>query len=188
MLKIKSATRLAITIGIICATMIWVAMGLNLIPDPHQMAAKNRVNVTKAIAVTASSYAESRRYRDLEKTLERNLAIDPSIISIGVRRITGNHLLAVGPHHELWCDDPKALSSKEQIVIDILANNRPWGQLEILFRAQERGLMSLLFGFPFGMFGFLTCGITLLTWLVLGRTFKYLNPANVVRWRNNCEY
>lgn len=180
MLKIKSATRLAITIGIICATMVWMALGLSLVPDPHQMAAKNRVNVTKAIAVTVSSYAESRRYLELEKLLERNLAIDPNIVSIGVRRKTGNHLLVVGPHHKFWDDDPQALNINDQIVVDILANSRPWGQLEILFRAQERGLMSLLFGFPFGMIGFLTCGLTLLTWLVLGRTFKYLNPANVV--------
>ena len=154
MLKIKSATRLAITIGIICATMVWMALGLHLVPDPNRMESKNRVNVTKAIAVTVSSYAENRRYLELEKLLERNLALDPSIVSIGVRRNTGTRLVTVGPHVEVWEDDPDVRTAHDQIVVDILANNRAWGKMEIVFRTQQQSWMSWLFGFPFGLIGF----------------------------------
>ena len=183
MLKIKSATRLALTIGIIGATMTWMALGLQLVPNPSRMESKNRVNVTKAIAVTVSTYAESRRYLELEKLLERNLAIDPNIVSIGIRRDTGTHLVTVGPHLDVWEDDADEHTAQDQIVVDILANNRDWGKMEIVFRAQQQSWLSSLFGFPFGLIGFLTGGLTLLTWIVLGRTFKYLNPTNVVPTR-----
>ena len=52
------------------------------------------------------------------------------------------------------------------------------GQLEIVFKP-SRGLIAALV-FPLSFIAFLAAGLSLSTWVVLSKTFKYLNPSKVV--------
>ena len=180
MFKIKSATRLALTVGMGCASLVWLAIGLGLIPDPYQYQVENRVDLTKAIAVNVTTFAENKRTSDLAKILDRTVQADQNVVSIGVRRRgKKSYYHTSGPHQTFW--KPELTSDPgRQISIEILANKKPWGELEVGFvPVKQSGLMGIL-GFPFAMIAFIAASMVLLTWAVLGKSFKYLNPSRVV--------
>ena len=181
MFRIKSATRLAVTIGFISLTLVCLAMSLNLIPNPQQLEIERRLSVTRVIAVSVSTLAESNRLPEIQLMLERNVGIEPSILSIGVRRERGPKSLAeAGPHSQSWNPAEQGQQGLQQISVDILSNSRKWGQLEIVFHSVQRSWLRWLLQFPNGLIGFLSAGLTLLTWLVLNKTFRYLNPSKLV--------
>ena len=84
--KIKSATRLALIIGLGCATVVWIATGIGLIPNPHELEVSKRVDITKSIAVNVTTYAENHRGIRLQSILDRTVGIDEDLISVGVTR------------------------------------------------------------------------------------------------------
>jgi len=86
MTKIRSATRLALTIGMGCATIVWVAIGIGMIPNPSELELSKRVDMTKNIAVNVATYAENQRGIRLEKILQRTVEVNQNLISIGVSR------------------------------------------------------------------------------------------------------
>ena len=74
--KIKSATRLALIIGLGCATVVWIATGIGLIPNPTELEVSKRVDVTRNIAVNVSTYAENQRGIRLQTILDRSVGVD----------------------------------------------------------------------------------------------------------------
>lgn len=180
MFKLKSSTRLAITLGIGCASLVWLAVGMGLVPDPNQKEIENRVALTKSIAVNVTTFAENRRISDLKSILTRNVDVDSNLQSFGVRRIgRANYLIATGSHEEKWVADVRKNPGR-QIEVRILANGKEWGTLEVAFVPIKQPIILGILVFPFGLVAFVFSSMTLLTWAVLGKTFKYLNPSKVV--------
>jgi len=181
MFKIKSATRLALTIGCACATIIWIAVGLGLISNPQQMELRQRIAITRTAALSVSSFAARKRSTTgLAEILNQVSLSDESVTSVGVRRAGRNDYLAVsGPHKSAWVAD-KENDNAQQISVEILSNGRPWGQLEIAFKPFQAGRGILGISFPYGLIAFVGSGLSLLSWFVLSKTFRYLNPSKVV--------
>ena len=179
MSRITSATRMALSIGIGCASLIWIATSTGLIPNPITQQAKSRILTTKVIAVSVSSFAESPRQTGLRKVLERFVAANKNLSSVGIlRRGQRDYFITVGPHSKNWTvqheNDPE-----KQIGVEILANGNQWGHLQLAFNPyQEVGKEGLVF--PFGLILFLFAATSLLSWAVLSKSLKYLNPSKVV--------
>lgn len=180
MFKIKSATRLSITVGISCATIIWFALGIGLVPDPEKLEAKYRIDLTKMVAVNVATFAETKRTANLSSVLDRIVAVEKSVTSIGVRRRgRSNYFLVSGPHKKNWIQD-QSNDPGSQVEVEILAGGRAWGSLEIAYHPMHSSGLSALVEFPNGMIWFISAAMILVTWSVLGNTFKYLNPSAVV--------
>ena len=183
MFKIKSATRLALTIGFICASLLWLAVGLQIIPNPFQPVIKGRVDVTKTVAASVAAFAENQRYSDMQTVLDRVVAGNEELLSVGVKR-HGKYYAQAGPHLQLWTRLADTLKSTEnQINVKIIANEREWGELELFFQPLQMHGWSGMWIFPVPMVAFLTCSLSLGTWYVLNKTFKYMNPSRVVPGR-----
>lgn len=180
MFKIKSATRLAISVGIGCATLIWLAISLGLINDPVQLQLDRRIDLTKNLAVSVTSFAESKRTNELKNLVARTVQTNDEIESIGVRRHLNKRYISVsGPHEENW-NPYLAQDPDRQVSVEILANGKPWGTMEVSFISIRSVGLASLFAFPVGLIGFITSAMILITWLILCKTFKYLNPSTVV--------
>lgn len=184
MLRIKSAARLALTIGLICASASWLATGLQIIPNPFQPIIDGRIQTTKSVAATVTTFAENQRFHDMQKVLDRVVASNDEIMSIGIVR-QGRYFIEAGPHSRIHAKfEGTSLESTENYInVKIISNGFEWGRLELFFQPiQATGWRSMLV-YPLPMVAFLTCSISLGTWFVLSRTFKYMNPSNVVPGR-----
>lgn len=182
MFKIKSATRLALTVGIGCASLIWLAAALGLIEDPAQTELKKRVSLAKFVAVSVTTFAENKRSHDLKVILDRVVTTESDLVSIGVRRRGRSGYVAIaGPHQQEWQTNSTNANASGQITVEILANGSSWGNLEVRFVENEKSTAYYgLLAFPFTLAIFIASSTALLTWGVLGKTFRYLNPSNVV--------
>ena len=171
---------MALSIGIGCASIVWIATAFGLIPDPIVEKNDSRIKTTRTIALNVVTFAENRREVNLRKILERTCKTDPSIASIGVKqRGHSAFLFAFGNHQQNWDPEQKNDASK-QVGVDILANGRPWGDLEIVFNPHTKSGSVLSIGFPFGLVLFVFAACSLFAWMVLARSLRYLNPTNVV--------
>jgi diguanylate cyclase (GGDEF)-like protein/putative nucleotidyltransferase with HDIG domain len=178
MFKIRTAARLAITFGVITASVIWFAVSIRLIPDPQKLELENRIAVTKSIALSVKAHAENRRDVKLDPLLDRTMFAYKCVRSIGVKRGGRRGYAGVrGPHAETWNIKTKN-DPRKQVGVEVLSNGKLWGTVEVGFAPVENS-----YGFPFKIIGFIAASMALMSWLVMSRTFKYLNPSNVVPGR-----
>ncbi len=183
MLRIKSATRLAITIGLIFASLMWMAVGIGILPDPEKAALQNRISLAKSIASNVATYAEGQRIQDLRKAMQRVAMTNDELLSIGVMRSSGYYVAQTDEHLKVWKLAKAESSTKHQIAVKVFANNREWGWLQIAFRDKGLSWMAKLWRFPVALIACLSSTLILLSWFVLARTFRYLNPSQVVPTR-----
>ena len=183
MKKIRSATRMALSIGIGCASLVWIAAALGIIPDPLANQGKSRISTVRTLAINVSSYAENRTAIKLNQILERAVELDENIRSIGVKRLhSKGYLMKFGPHKAEWNPELDNDASK-QVMVDILVNNRTWGSLEVVHEPYSIAGNMLGLSFPFGLIAFVFGASSLFAWLILSRSLRYLNPSNVVPTR-----
>ncbi len=173
---IKSTCRIALTLGLIAVSVIWIAHGLKLIPDSVQEQVQARLQFCDSLAVTAASFADQHDSSELESIVDRLGNRIDGLQSI--RIVKGNEKIAEwGEHPEDWQPSREHdASTSERMVVAILANNKVWGQVQVSFIKLNRinTFRSII------LILFMGSAVTLLAWLFLYRTLKYLNPSKVV--------
>lgn len=178
MLPVKTSTRLAISIGLISVSVIWLAVGLKLIPDAIQPQVSGRLNFAESMAVSATAMVEANRIRDLEQVLAEIDRRNHELISVGMRDSDGQLSFHTGDHPQNWQADGS--SNTDQMTIKLYQNRKPSGALELKFTPLRQEGWSSLLAFPLPLVLFCGALIILLNWSYLGRTLRQLNPARVV--------
>ena len=176
MFKLKSATRLAITVALIVASNLWLAMMLGIAPDPSKQAIRKRIEVSEMIAISAARLAEGNRLPELSAIMQQVTERNPELESIGVRKRDETYRVTFGTHIGLW---RPGIQSAEQISIDIKSNNLVWGTIELRYLPLSKAGAWGLFQYPLNLTFFLFGSTCLLAWLTFSRTFRYLDPTKV---------
>jgi diguanylate cyclase (GGDEF)-like protein/PAS domain S-box-containing protein/putative nucleotidyltransferase with HDIG domain len=172
---IKTTCRIAITLGLIVVSVVWIAHGLNLIPDTTRDRVNSRLQLCESLAVTTSWFAENSLDRGLESIVERIGARNPDIVSVRIMK-QDREIAGWGQHPADWANRPLEQSTAERMSVDILANGRYWGRVQVAWwpirhNSSLNALLLVVF-----------CGalVALLSWAFLTRTLKHLNPSKVV--------
>lgn len=140
-----------------------------------------RKRLTETVATQAVVLVERDDDIALGKTLNRLLAANPDMRSVGIRRADGSLLIERGDHRRHWEIRDSARSSLDQVSVPIYANQALWGQVEISFTpttkpgwldilAQPMALMVMLMGL----------GGFLIYYTYLRRAMHYLDPSAAV--------
>ena len=177
MLGIRSATRLAITIGVVAATFAWLASDIEIIPNPRQANLDGRVEVAKTIAISVTSDVRKNHTFDLGDKIESIVVASPEVASIGIKRITGRYSSATEGHIANWRSDDFPETCRVEAKIH--KGNEVWGNIQILFVPDENKIGSSYY-YPLRAVFFLFAAVSLSTWMILNQTFRYLNPSKVV--------
>ena len=172
---IKTTCRLAITLGMITVSVVWIAHGLKLIPDTTEDRVANRLQLCESLAVTTSWFAENGNESGLDDIVSQIAQRSRDVASIRIMKNQAS-IAIWGDHPSDWPNEPLRVSSSERMSVDILANGSYWGRVQVSyipFTAKNVISLSLLVTF---------CGslVILLSWFYLNRTLKYLNPSRVV--------
>jgi hypothetical protein len=128
---IKTSTRLALSAGFITVTVIWLAVGLNLLPDATQSKLAGRAELVSAIAINTGILIDSQRERELQSFLDEICARSNEITSCGIRNPDGELKNAASDHARHW--DRRNYDPTHQFVAPIMRDGLPQGQLEINF-------------------------------------------------------
>ncbi len=177
--RLKPATRIALTLGFVSASIIWIAHGLNLIPSPRDQVHGRRIAIVKTLVGSLSGIASgsSSDGATLQRTLELATRLNEDVLSAGVRN-KSRYLAKSGNHKANW----KLANSghqPNQAELEVFANKRLWGTLEVRFSEIDSGGI-FGFMFPLSIIAFVSLLTTAFSWWVLSRSFRYLNPSKVV--------
>eukprot|EP01047_Picozoa_sp_COSAG01_P082112 COSAG01_NODE_16641_length_1218_cov_2.510251_2_plen_82_part_01 len=82
MFKIKSSTRLALTLGLGVSALVLLAITLELIPNPQNQIIKSRTSLVKLLIVDVTTLAESKQVGDLSVLFRRSVAVEKDLVSI----------------------------------------------------------------------------------------------------------
>ena len=178
---IRSSTRLALSIGIAGATALWIAADLEVFPNPVKPRVEDRVEFTKSVAAQASLAVQNRRLFEFKKIYEQTTGEQTQLRSLGIVRGTGRYVVSTGSHETQWSAASDFGMSK--ITVEILTGGQSWGELQLLYRPIPGVDRGGLWHYPLAMVCFAFASLSLLSWVLLSRTFRYLNPTKVVPTR-----
>jgi diguanylate cyclase (GGDEF)-like protein len=179
MLPIRSSTRLAISIGMICSSVVWLAIGLKLVPDVDAARVAARIKLAESVATSATALIEANRNRELQTVLRNIDQRNAEIASIGIRDPRGRLVFSTcGPAPGATAEQHPEKS--DRLTITIYNNKKPSGQLELTFAPLQASGQGMWLSFPFPMILFCGALTILLNWSYLSRTLRHLNPSKVV--------
>lgn len=175
--KIRSATRLALSLVAITAMLVWSAQSLKVIPSQQELRLQHRLKTCESLALQTTSSIKSNRTAELARIATAITQRDSDINSIALKRRNGNLAFATEGHDKYWTHEDK--NTQDQIAVDLDINGKTWGTLQLAF--VPRGTES--FYGMLRMILFLSAGAGVLSWIVLSRSLTYLNPTKVVPQR-----
>jgi diguanylate cyclase (GGDEF)-like protein/PAS domain S-box-containing protein len=193
--QLRTAIRLALCVGLIASAAVWVSLALRILENPASNDAKHRTTVAKYVSLVASSMINSNRKTDLKSALTQLIESEPALVSIGIREKFGR-LIAAGPHETTWpaqatsvsansntraeTEDSEADLGANHVRVDLLANGRKYGSIELAFKTDVTSLWAMFFGFPVPLATFIGGFVSVCSWVIFERSFKYLDPSQVV--------
>lgn len=186
MIRFGPAARLAFgVLGLIMSLFLLVDLVVGVIPDRSEMAATLRGRLSESLAVQVTALLQSEGGEALlDKTFKQVLERNKEVVSVAVRERGGKTIALTGPHLATWTLEPGAKSTLTHVRVPLLADGRPWGDMEIVFRPV---LPSTLFGWlgdPLVRSVALIAVLGLpLVYLYLRRALQYLDPGSVIPQR-----
>jgi len=120
---------------LVCLLMM-LDLALKLLPDQRAAAQAVREQVALNLALQVRPMLGDPRLRATLGSMLGDIAQQsPDLTSIGVRRASGDLLLATTGHERAWQAPPMNLSTLTSVVIPLYTEAGRWGQLEIGYKA-----------------------------------------------------
>ncbi len=183
-LRWRPSTLTRVTFGIVSLTLAIALMAdavFHVLRDDVDVARQVRKRVSENVAIHISVLANKKDIDGIERTTRNILAREPDVLSIAVRRGTGELLFSTPDHERYWVPPSGDESTLTHVVVPMFSAGKAWGQVEIAFRAVT----------PSGPVGWLTQPVVL-TILLLGaggagayylflrRTLQALDPSKAI--------
>ena len=118
--------------------------------------------------------ASSGQMATLQASLEAVVNRDDDVLSIGLRTVNGELLVAAGPHAEHWRADYE--TGVEQNKVPVFRRGKKWGDLEVCF-ASTGGILGLNYWAPAWLLIVMVPALFIQYSIFLRKTLKHLDPS-----------
>ncbi len=180
--RISPATRVAL--GLV-ALMIMLLLLVDMLvrgfmPDPTEQARRERKLAVQVLAGQLAGSLQSQGGGPPEQLLQQALQAHPDMRSVAVLTYDGR-LSASSEHRRLWTLAPEAPSTLENVRVQLLVDERPWGELQVGFAPVLPSGWRAWLGLPLvqGLLALVALGF-LVFYLYLRRAMVYLDPSRVI--------
>jgi diguanylate cyclase (GGDEF)-like protein/putative nucleotidyltransferase with HDIG domain len=142
----------------------------------------NSANQKKRCETIIAGVANSISRHDMRETgeqLELFAANNDDLVSLGMRRITGDLVVQVGDHENEW---NQAVNDKCDgiFVVPISYNDTKWGDLEIKFKPLYSGTNQFFSDSLLKLLGVVALLVGTGSWFFLRRILSFLDPSRAV--------
>lgn len=180
MSRLSSTFRIVLGLVSLVASALLTAGMLGLIPNSELQDQKARASFSEMTAVSFMALAPRMETTELYETLEAIRARNPEVLSMAIRKASGEVALEFGPHVAHWKSGDGDTRPDENIV-SIAAEGEAWGQVEVRW-GSNNGLSVL--GYQIRSDIALTIFVTVSVFFgftyFLKRVLKQVNPSKVV--------
>jgi len=137
------------TLALVTMTISILLLGdllLGVSSQREQQQNATRKTISESIAVQAAELMREDNVDVLDRFLRVLLQRVPDLRSAGVRRVDGTLLTSVGPHEQAWGRFDRSKSTPQNVRVPLLAGGKPWGAMELAYRAESSSWwMNLLY-------------------------------------------
>jgi len=180
----RPSTLIRVTFGIVSLTLAIALMAdavFHVLRDDVDVARQVRKRVSENVAIHISVLANKKDIDGIERTTRNILAREPDVLSIAVRRGTGELLFATPDHQSHWVPPPDNESTLTHVVVPLFSAGKSWGQVEITFRAATPSSLVEWLIQPVVITVFLLgVGGAAAYYLFLRRTLQALDPSKAI--------
>ncbi len=180
--------RISFALVLLTTCLLLSAEMMGFTPDESKYLLNARKQVSESLAIQFSILAPNIDAKKIQKILTYNIKRNPEMLSAGIRLTDNELVFQVGDHAAQW-DYDKNKSTSTHLIVPILQNNQPWGNIEIKFAPlQGKSRFSFLKLPIFKMASYILIIGFFLYLVFMLRTLKMLDPTSVVPDRVNAAF
>jgi diguanylate cyclase (GGDEF)-like protein/PAS domain S-box-containing protein len=183
-INLNLSPALRTSIGLVALFLGWVLLIDILIgiwPDEEAMTRAMRQSSSENLTFHSAALLQAGNIVELRKTLEASAKRNPDIYSIGIRTKAGVIIAQSGNHELYWKPSSSTLSTLDFVRVELKADRKPWGDLEIAYHPSSPQTLWGWFTQPKVLAALLVIfgGIALFSFY-LRKIFVYLDPSSVI--------
>ena len=183
------AMRISLALTLLSACVFVAASLFGLTRNEDDRALEYRILVAESLTMQFSVMIPQRDKKRIEDLIEMITQRNPSILSAGIRRATGELIFQSEEHEKHWEGYDAKGSSTTHVLVPLLDGEKLWGNVEIRF-ARLRGL-SLAEFVQKELFitVVISCLLGFIVYLAfMLRTLRELDPSRVIPERVNAAF
>jgi PAS domain-containing protein len=183
------AMRISLALTLLSACVFIAASLFGLTRNEDDRALEYRILTAESLTMQLSVMIPQRDSRQIEDLIQLITERNPSILSTGIRRNSGELIFKSQDHELFWKGYDAKASSSTHVLVPLLDGDKLWGNVEIRFDSL-RGL-SLLEFVQQELFGTIVISSLLgfIVYLVfMLRTLRELDPSRVIPERVNAAF
>jgi hypothetical protein len=126
--------RLSIGLASLTLSILFVAQALGLVPDREAAIMEGRKTLCQAMAIQCSLDAQRNDLQTVLASARLEAERNPDIVSLGVRKTSGDLVVEVGDHKANWIKLADDHSTTTQMQVPIALEDKLWGTMEFRFK------------------------------------------------------
>ncbi len=150
-----------------------------LLPDDRAHRASNRAALSESLATNLGILISKHQLEDSGQQLEMFAKQNEEVVSVGLRRDSGELVIEIGEHERTWQEAVDAKSDGCYLV-PIANSQARWGTLEVQFSPIYVGINQYFSYTLLQMLVLVVSIVGLAGWLHLRRILKFLDPQKAV--------
>lgn len=181
MIRLSSTHRIVIGLVSLTVTAVLTCGMLGLIPNTRRTQAISRLAFCETTAVSFMALAPRMDHETLGETLEQLRERRSDVVSVGIRRVSGELIIGSDDHEDLWESLGDSPVTPTEFIVPISSGEEMWGRLEVRFQPYSE---LAIFGVPIRReIAIATVmGLTLFVafTIYLKRVLTHLSPGRVI--------
>ncbi|MGI9471418.1 MAG: response regulator [Rubripirellula sp.] len=171
--------RLRISMGLVglMTGTILLASAAGFVPNAQKELLRGRAKLCESLAISGTALASSGDRDGLKLMMESIVNRDDQVISIGMRRESGDLMAWSGPHESSW--DASSMNSAVQMTVPIFRYGKTYGHLEVVFLSPG-GFLGLNYWAPAWLLVVLVPACLVQFSVFLRKTLNSLDPSAAV--------
>ena len=168
-------------VSLACCLLLTADLILGMLPDEATIARQIRKNSTESLAVQLAALAQNEDTDGIRRTLHAVVSDNSDVLSVAMRRATGEVAAETGNHERTWVRPTDNKSTLTSVVVPINTTAGAWGQVEVSYRAIAPQTLLGWLRYPSIILtlAMLTGGL-LVFYLYLRRTLQHLDPKAAI--------
>jgi PAS domain S-box-containing protein len=182
----RPSTRFFVALGLgsLTASVLLLAVYLELVPDRVGAVRAGRAALAEAVAASTTTLVNQDDLARVQAQLDFLIQRNHDLLSVAVRKADGVIMASAGEHDPHWSALPGEVSMDTQVQVPILAGTEKWGQVELRFAPLTyEGWRAYVHDARLQLTAFMVMGCIVVFYFYLGRVLRQLDPSRAVPGR-----
>ncbi|MHC4906297.1 MAG: ATP-binding protein [Planctomycetota bacterium] len=181
MKKITTTTHINITLTCVLVTMLFLAIGIGLVPSKVRMNIESRQKLCQNLAIQFCGVAHENIIYTLESLAPHIIEQNKDILSMGFRDAEGRLVSGTENHDINWQPLDGGQSTPTQIQIPISKGDEQFGTIEICFApVYPKTIVGFLQIHYIYFIAFIAAAMFVVTRIYLRKVLRHLDPSSVI--------